>query len=67
LATRSSREVIAALKKAGWVLKATEGSHHQFVHPERPGKVTVPHPRRELSPGVIKSIEKQSGVSLRKT
>ncbi|HAH10751.1 MAG TPA: addiction module toxin, HicA family [Alphaproteobacteria bacterium] len=61
----SSREVIARLRKDGWVAKSAEGSHHQFVHSTKPGKVTVPHPKRELSPGVLKSIEKQSGVSMR--
>jgi predicted RNA binding protein YcfA (HicA-like mRNA interferase family) len=60
----SSREVIKALTKDGWVLKAAEGSHHQFVHPVKKGKVTVPHPTKDLSPGTLKSIMRQSGVRL---
>jgi predicted RNA binding protein YcfA (HicA-like mRNA interferase family) len=59
-----SREVIAALKADGWELKAVKGSHHQFVHPTKPGKVTVPHPRGDFPKGTLKSIEKQSGVKL---
>jgi predicted RNA binding protein YcfA (HicA-like mRNA interferase family) len=60
----SSREVIKLLKRDGWVLKTAEGSHHQFVHPDKPGKVTVPHPYKDLSPGTLRSIEKQSGVRM---
>jgi predicted RNA binding protein YcfA (HicA-like mRNA interferase family) len=60
----SSREVIKLLTKDGWTLKAMDGSHHQFVHPTKPGKVTVPHPYRDLTPGTLKSIERQSGVKL---
>ncbi len=60
----TSREVIAKLKAAGWVLKSVKGSHHQFVHPTLPGKVTVPHPRGDFPIGTLKSIERQSGVKL---
>ncbi len=62
----SSRETIRALTKAGWVHVATAGSHWQFTHPSRPGRVTVPHPKRDLPAGTVRSIEKQSGVKLRK-
>ncbi len=57
----SSREVIARLKKDGWVLVRTRGSHWQFRHPERPGLVTVPHPRRDFPIGTLKAIFKQAG------
>ena len=60
-----SRDVIKRLEAAGWVLVATRGSHHQLKHPDRPGRVTVPHPKKDLKPGTLRSIEKQSGVSLR--
>ena len=42
-----------------------KGSHHQFRHPKRPNGVTVPHPRKDVPIGTIKSIERQSGVKLR--
>lgn len=60
----NSRQIIKALTKAGWVEVAVKGSHHQFRHPTRPGRVTVPHPRTDLPLGTLKSIEKQSGVKL---
>ncbi|MBA3040495.1 MAG: type II toxin-antitoxin system HicA family toxin [Alphaproteobacteria bacterium] len=60
-----SADVISALQRDGWLLVATRGSHHQFKHPEKPGRVTVPHPKRDIPPGTLKSIEKQSGLKLR--
>ncbi|MBR0080951.1 MAG: type II toxin-antitoxin system HicA family toxin [Synergistaceae bacterium] len=36
--------------------------HYQFKHNEIPGKVTVQHPKKDLSMTVLKSIEKQSGI-----
>ncbi|MBV9734799.1 MAG: type II toxin-antitoxin system HicA family toxin [Acidisphaera sp.] len=60
-----SRAVIRALERAGWVRVATKGSHWQFKHPVQAGRVTVPHPRRELPTGTLRSIEKQSGIRLR--
>jgi predicted RNA binding protein YcfA (HicA-like mRNA interferase family) len=60
----SSREVLAKLAAAGWKVVRTKGSHCQLRHDVRPGTVTVPHPRKDLPIGTIKSIEKQSGVKL---
>ena len=61
----TSRDVIRALESAGWRLVAVRGSHHQFKHPTKPGRVTVPHPVRDIKIGTLKSIERQSGVRLR--
>jgi len=59
----SSAEVIKKLKAAGWKLARTKGSHQHYSHPS--GKiVTVPHPKKDLQVGLIKAIEKQSGVRL---
>jgi predicted RNA binding protein YcfA (HicA-like mRNA interferase family) len=63
--SKSSREVIQMLKADGWYEVAHEGSHMQFKHPAKSGKVTVPHPRHDLKPGTLRSIERQSGVRLR--
>ncbi|MFD2206625.1 type II toxin-antitoxin system HicA family toxin [Kiloniella antarctica] len=60
-----SRDVIKKIEAGGWYLVATKGSHHQFKHPTLPGRVTIPHPKKELATGTLKSIEKQSGVKLR--
>jgi predicted RNA binding protein YcfA (HicA-like mRNA interferase family) len=60
-----SREVIAALEAAGWREVARKGSHVQFKHPTLPGRVTVPHPQRDIPIGTLRSIERQSGLKLR--
>ncbi len=60
-----SRQVIKALKTAGWEHVRTTGDHWHFRHPSRPGITTVPHPKKDLPPGTLKSIERQSGLSLR--
>ena len=61
----SSREVISMLKADGWELVATEGSHHQYKHPTKKGKVTVKHPCKDIPPKTLKSIEAQSGLSFK--
>ncbi|MGE5559470.1 MAG: type II toxin-antitoxin system HicA family toxin [Chloroflexota bacterium] len=60
----SSREVLRILLKDGWMVKGQRGSHLQLVHPTKPGKVTVQHPRHEIALPVLKSIEKQAGIRL---
>lgn len=62
----ASREAIKALKAAGFVVVGQKGSHVQLKHPQRSGRVTVPHPKPELPIGTIRSIERQSGIKLRK-
>lgn len=59
-----SADVIKILRKDGWVIHNVRGSHHQFKHPTKTGKVTVPHPESELPIGTIKSILKQAGINL---
>ncbi len=59
-----SRAVIRALEQDGWRLVRVRGSHHIFRHPERPGTVVVPHPRKHLPIGTLRQIERQSGVQL---
>jgi predicted RNA binding protein YcfA (HicA-like mRNA interferase family) len=59
-----SRDVIKALKAAGFAKVGQKGSHVQFKHPDRPGRVTVPHPEADLPIGTLKSIERQSNVKL---
>jgi predicted RNA binding protein YcfA (HicA-like mRNA interferase family) len=61
----NSREVISALQSDGWVQVTQKGSHVQFKHPTKTGRVTVPHPKRDIPLGTLKSIEKQSGLKLR--
>ena len=57
----NSRDLIRKLKGDGWVLHHVKGDHHQFKHPEKPGKVTVPHPSKDLPMGTLRSIFRQAG------
>lgn len=57
-----SREIIRKLEKDGWELHSQKGSHRHFKHPVKPGKVTVPHPRKDLPPKTVRSILKQAGL-----
>ena len=56
-------EVLRILQAEGWYLKAQKGSHRQFKHDARPGRVTVPgKPSDDLAPGTLDSILKQAGL-----
>jgi predicted RNA binding protein YcfA (HicA-like mRNA interferase family) len=57
-----SREVIAMLKADGWKLDRVKGSHHVFVHDSKPGIVVVPHPKKDLPPGTLRSILRTAGL-----
>ena len=61
---RSSRDVVRLLEAAGWTLVRVKGDHHHFKHPNNPAIVTVPHPKRDLSIGVLKSIQRITGIQL---
>jgi predicted RNA binding protein YcfA (HicA-like mRNA interferase family) len=60
-----SRAVIRELEKDGWYEVNQVGSHKQFRHAEKKGRVTVPYPKRDIPIGTLKSIEKRSGIKLR--
>jgi len=60
-----SQDVIAALKADGWEQVAQKGSHVQFKHPTKTGRVTVPHPKKDIPIGTLRSINKQAGLNLR--
>ncbi len=61
-----SRRVLRRLEADGWYVHRIVGSHHQMKHPDKSGTITVPHPRKDLKIGTILSIEKQSGIKLRR-
>ncbi len=61
----SSREVIQALKADGWDVVNIVGSHHQFKHPTKPGRVTVKHPDKDIPRKTLDTIERQSGLRFR--
>ncbi len=57
-----SKDVIDQIKEDGWYEVAVKGSHHQFRHPVKKGRVTVPHPNSDLPKGTVHSILKQAGL-----
>jgi predicted RNA binding protein YcfA (HicA-like mRNA interferase family) len=60
-----SQDIIKALKSDGWQQVAQKGSHVQFKHPTKPGRVTVPHPKSDIPIGTFRSIEKQADLKLK--
>ncbi|AVZ79485.1 addiction module toxin, HicA family [Zoogloeaceae bacteirum Par-f-2] len=56
-------DVLLMLRNDGWFLVATRGSHRQFKHPSKPGRVTVAgKPSDDLAAGTLNSILKQAGL-----
>jgi predicted RNA binding protein YcfA (HicA-like mRNA interferase family) len=59
----NSIQIIRLLKSDGWIVKTQSGSHIQFVHPNKPGKITVAfHGKQEIPPGTLNRILKQAGL-----
>jgi predicted RNA binding protein YcfA (HicA-like mRNA interferase family) len=58
----NSAEVVKLIQANGWRLVRIAGSHHHFRHTEKPGLVTVPHPKKDLPAGTLNSILKQAGL-----
>ena len=58
------RDVIKLLEADGWYLVTTKGSHRQYKHPAKPGRVTIAgHPRDDLAPGTLNSVLKQAQLT----
>ena len=65
LPSTTSKKLISALKRAGFIIKAQKGSHIALFHPERPGRiVTVPYHNKDLKKGTLKSILKQADIDV---
>lgn len=56
------REIEKIILADGWQFKKAKGSHHHYIHPIKPGKVTIPNHPGDLDPQTIKSIMKQAGL-----
>jgi predicted RNA binding protein YcfA (HicA-like mRNA interferase family) len=63
---RDSRDLIRELEADGWRYIGATGSHRHFKHPTKPGKVTVPDPKRDLHPKTVRSIYRQAGLKERR-
>jgi predicted RNA binding protein YcfA (HicA-like mRNA interferase family) len=56
-------DVVHLLQEDGWRLACTRGSHRQYKHEHKRGRVTVPgKPSDDLAPGTLNSILKQAGL-----
>ncbi len=60
---RKVREIIAMIEEDGWYLVATRGSHRQYKHSRKPGRVTVAGKMSDdMAPGTFNSVMKQAGL-----
>ncbi|MCF6109943.1 MULTISPECIES: type II toxin-antitoxin system HicA family toxin [Mesorhizobium] len=59
---RDSRKLIKLLEEDGWFEIGITGSHHHFKHPTKPGKVTIPHPRKDIPIGTVRALMKHAGL-----
>ncbi|MDR3148530.1 MAG: type II toxin-antitoxin system HicA family toxin [Oscillospiraceae bacterium] len=56
-------DVERIIRSDGWVYKNTRGGHKHFIHPTKPGKVTVPqHPGDNIGKVFLNKIMKQAGI-----
>ena len=61
------RDVVRMIEQDGWHAVRTKGSHRQYKHPTKPGRVTIAgQPGHDLAPGTLNSILKQAGLKERK-
>jgi predicted RNA binding protein YcfA (HicA-like mRNA interferase family) len=55
------RDILKLIEEDGWRLVETKGSHRQYMHPTKPGRVTIAgHLNDDLAPGTLNSIIKQA-------
>ncbi len=63
MATTKVREILAMIEADGWYLVTIRGSHRQFRHPLKSGRVTIAgKPSDDVAPGTLNSILKQAGL-----
>lgn len=61
------RDVIRMVEQAGWYRVITEGSHRQYKHATKPGRVTINgHPGDDMPKGTLAAIKRQAGLAQRK-
>ena len=57
----NSRDIIHRLEAEDWVMVRTRGSHRQYRDPKTGARTTVPHPKKDLPTGTVRSIYKAVG------
>lgn len=60
----NGKQIIRILKEAGFEVARIEGSHYRLVKGDKKTSVPV-HGTKDLKPGTLASIERQSGVKLK--
>ncbi|HEY0328380.1 MAG TPA: type II toxin-antitoxin system HicA family toxin [Rhodopseudomonas sp.] len=60
---RDSRDIVRRLEREGFERISVNGSHHKFRHRVSKRMVIVPHPRRDIALGTVRSIYRQAGWS----
>ena len=58
-----SADLFWELERAGWILDRVRGSHHVFIHPAKPGYVSVPRPRKDPGRGLVHKLRRQAGLA----
>lgn len=56
------REIEKIILDDGWQFKKAKGSHYSYIHPTKPGKITIPNHPGDIAPQIIKQILKQAGL-----
>jgi predicted RNA binding protein YcfA (HicA-like mRNA interferase family) len=57
------RDVLKLIEEDGWYKVRQRGSHRQYRHSQKPGRVTVAgHPRDDVPPGTLNNILRQAGL-----
>lgn len=59
---KKPKEMEKIILADGWILKSQVGSHKQYYHPTKPGKVTIPFHCKDLPKATENSIMKQAGL-----
>lgn len=59
---KKPKEIEKIILADGWVFKSQEGSHRHYIHPAKPGKVTIPFHCKDIPKGTEYSIFKQAGL-----
>ena len=56
------REIEKIILADGWQYKNAKGSHCQYIHPSKPGKVTIPNHPGDIAPQIVKQSLRQAGL-----
>lgn len=57
------RDVMRIIQQDGWHIVAVRGSHRQYKHPSKPGRVTIAGaPADDVAPGTLNSVLKQAQI-----